>query len=146
MKIQTDYWITGLLKSILNGIVKWQNTIGGNDEEILTSMIQVTDGSYLIGGYSESNISGDKTENSNGMEDYWIVKLDSSGFIQWQNTIGGVQDDVLNSIIQTIDGGFLLGGWSNSNISGDKSENALTLKIIGLLKRIFSEMFSGRIR
>ncbi|MBK7853611.1 MAG: hypothetical protein IPJ79_00675 [Bacteroidetes bacterium] len=73
---------------------------------------------------SNSNISGDKTENSNGDYDYWIVKSDSTGNIQWQNTIGGNGDDWLNSIVQTSDEEYILGGSSNSNISGDKTENS----------------------
>jgi hypothetical protein len=40
-----------------------------------------------LGGYSGSNVSGDKTENGIGGDDYWIVKIDSIGNIQWQNTI-----------------------------------------------------------
>ena len=36
---------------------------------------ETSDGGYIIGGYSDSNISGDKTENSNGVDDYWVVKL-----------------------------------------------------------------------
>jgi hypothetical protein len=43
-----------------------------------------------LGGSSSSNISGDKTENMVWVvNDYWIVKTDSLGIIQWQNTIGG---------------------------------------------------------
>ena len=43
--------------------------------------------------------------------------------IEWQNTIGGNYYDQLNSIQQTSDGGYILGGWSDSNISGDKTED-----------------------
>ena len=56
--------------------------------------------------------------------DYWVVKLDLSGNIQWQNTIGGNDDDLLSSIQQTGDGGYIVGGYSYSNISGDKTENS----------------------
>ncbi|MBK8415884.1 MAG: hypothetical protein IPL22_16125 [Bacteroidetes bacterium] len=86
----------------------------------------------FLGGTSYSNISGDKTENSNGGYDYWIVKTDSLGVIQWQNTIGGSDKDELLSIVQTSDGGYILGGFSDSNISGDKTENAMALMITGL--------------
>jgi hypothetical protein len=43
--------------------------------------------------------------------------------IQWQNTIGGSIHDALWGIRQTPDGGYILGGESTSNISGDKTEN-----------------------
>jgi hypothetical protein len=115
-----DYWIIKL-DSI--GNIQWQKTIGGNSSDYLTSVQQIADGGYILGGYSNSNISGDKTENSNGGWDYWIVKTDPLGNIQWQNTIGGIYEDKLYSVQQTIDGGYILGGSSISDSSGDKTEN-----------------------
>ena len=116
-----DYWI---VKTDSSGNIQWQNTIEGNNFDYLTSIRQTTDGGYILGGYSSSNISGDKTENSNGLYDYWIVKTDATGNIQWQNTIGGNDHDNLISLQQTTDGGYILGGHSASNISGDKTENS----------------------
>ncbi|MBK7887453.1 MAG: T9SS type A sorting domain-containing protein [Bacteroidetes bacterium] len=115
-----DYWI---VKTDGSGNIQWQNTISGGSQDVLQSIQQTSDGSYILGGYSDSNISGDKTENRIGGFDYWVVKTDTTGNIQWQNTIGGSGYDMLNSIQQTQDGGFILGGYSSSNISGDKTEN-----------------------
>jgi hypothetical protein len=115
-----DYWI---VKTDTLGNIQWQNTIGGSGDDWFYSMQQTADGGYILGGYSDSYISGDKTENNIGNGDYWIVKTDSLGNIQWQNTIGGSGFDWLYSIQQTADGGYILGGHSNSNISGDKTEN-----------------------
>ena len=116
-----DYWVVKLDAS---GNIQWQNTIGGNGFDDLGSLQQTADGGYILGGKSNSNISGDKTENSQGVLDYWVVKLDASGNIQWQNTIGGNGFEYLESLQQTADGGYILGGSSNSNISGDKTENS----------------------
>ena len=126
-----DYWVVKLDAA---GSIIWENTIGGNNGEQLNSIIQTTDGGYLLGGYSASSISGDKTENSQGGADYWVVKLDTSGSIIWQNTIGGSSDDIITSIIQTTDGGYLLGGYSASSISGDKTENSLGSKAYWVVK------------
>ncbi len=115
-----DYWIVKLDSS---GGIQWQNTIGGNETDIIYSIQQTTDGGFICGGNSNSDISGDKTENSNGLDDYWIVKIDSSGNIQWQNTIGGSNYDNLRCIRQSNDGGYICGGSSHSGISGDKTEN-----------------------
>ncbi|MEO8148734.1 MAG: T9SS type A sorting domain-containing protein [Bacteroidia bacterium] len=116
-----DYWIVKI-----NGLgtIQWENTIGGKADDALTSLQQTSDGGYILGGFSESNISGDKTENSDGLYDYWMVKTDSAGNILWQKTIGGSIFDNLYSLNQTSDGGYLLGGYSNSNISGSKTENS----------------------
>jgi hypothetical protein len=118
----SDYWI---VKIDSLGNIQWQSTIGGSAMDDLSSIEQTIDGGYILGGNSLSNISGDKTENNIGSFDYWIVKTDSLGNIQWQNTIGGFDYDLLYAIKQTSDGGYILGGESISNISGDKSENCI---------------------
>ncbi len=115
-----DYWI---IKTDSSGNIQWQNTIGGSGFENLRTIEQIADGGYIISGTSSSGISGDKTENSNGFEDYWIMKIDSIGNILWQNTIGGNNEDQLYSIRQTFDGGFIIAGASRSGISGDKTES-----------------------
>ncbi len=117
----TDYWIVKLTGT---GNIEWDKTIGGNESDDLSSLQQTKDGGYILGGGSSSNISGEKTENSKGSEDYWIVKLNSKGNVQWDKTIGGTETDHLNSLQQTTDGGYILGGHSFSNISGDKTENS----------------------
>lgn len=55
--------------------IQWQNTIGGSATDYLRSLQQTTDGGYILGGNSDSDISGDKTEASLGGFDYWIIKL-----------------------------------------------------------------------
>ncbi len=116
----SDIWI---IKTSSTGVIEWQKAIGGSDYDVPSSLQQTSDGGYLIAGNSQSNISGDKTENSLGFYDYWILKLDSQGTIVWQNTIGASSGEVIDSSIQTADGGYLLGGSSVSFISGDKTEN-----------------------
>lgn len=126
-----DYWI---VKTSSTGIIEWQNTIGGNDTDYLTTILQTADGGYIAGGYSSSGISADKTEASMGGYDYWVVKLSSTGSIQWQNTIGGNSADVLTCILQTDDGNYVLGGNSSSGISGDKTDSTYGYSDYWILK------------
>ena len=126
-----DFWI---FKTDSMGSILWQNTIGGSGEDRAFEAIETYNGGYLIGGYSYSPVSGDKSEDSIGKADYWIVKIDSMGTIQWQNTIGGSDDDFLNNVVETFDHGFLLGGLSYSPISGDKTEDSLGLSDYWLVK------------
>lgn len=120
LKGVSDYWI---VKTDSLGIIEWQKDIGGSDYDVPSVLLQTSDGGYLIGGNSLSDISGDKTENTHGFNDIWVLKLDGNGEIIWQNTIGGSFTDILSSIIQTPDGGYLLGANSVSNSSEDKSED-----------------------
>jgi hypothetical protein len=108
--------------------IEWQNTIGGNKEDVIYSCKKTLDGGFILGGTSTSASSGDKSENNMGLSattDYWIVKTDAAGNIEWENTIGGNKDDVLRDVIQTADGGYLAGGYSVSGIGGDKTEGRL---------------------
>jgi len=111
-----DYWIVKLDKQ---GDIEWQKTYGGQYADVLRSMEQTTDNGYILAGYSNSPISGDKTVNNKGIGDFWIIKINDTGKIQWQNTYGAEGDDQPYVIHQTIDEGYIVGGNSNS-------KNALT--------------------
>ena len=115
-----DYWVVKLKSS---GDVEWQKTIGGIYVDELKSIHQTSDGGYILGGYSNSPESGNKTEPNFGLSDYWVVKLDKDGEIIWQRTYGGDKDDKLFSLIKTKDGGFILGGSSNSGATHTKSKS-----------------------
>jgi len=117
----SDYWIVKLDE---NGVIQWQKTLGGSNLDFASTIIETNDGGYLAGGKSKSPISGLKTEDNRGSYDYWLVKLDSTGVIQWQKTIGGNGEDVLNGVYQCLDNGYVIAGTASSNISGDKTEDS----------------------
>ena len=118
----TDYWIIKLNSS---GSIQWQQSIGGSGTNAASSIVQNSDGDYLVGGFSTSGISGDKTEVSRGGFDYWVLKLDSSGDIIWDKTIGGNNDDFFRTLNTTSYGGVFIGGYTTSGLSGDKTENSV---------------------
>ncbi len=115
-----DYWV---VKLDTKGEIKWQKTLGGQYVDELKSIEQTNDKGYILGGYSNSPISGDKTQENFGLNDYWIVKLDEDGNELWQHTLGGDQDDTLFALTQTNDGGFIAGGNSNSGATNSKSKS-----------------------
>jgi hypothetical protein len=112
-----DYW---LVKLDDKGKIVWQKTYGGIYEDELRSIEATNDGGYIVGGYSNSPESGNKTDDNKGVGDYWILKLDKEGAITWQKTIGGNQDDQLYVVHQTYDGNYVVGGNSNSASSYEK--------------------------
>ena len=115
----------GLGMSTAGPVIEWENTIGGAGDDVLYSVSASNDGGYILGGHSDSGMSSDKSENSFGGWDYWVVKLDDMGAVEWENTIGGAGSDVLRSVSASNDGGYILGGHSDSGMSSDKSENSL---------------------
>ncbi len=114
-----DYW---LVKINSVGDIEWQKIYGGTGTDSFEGMCATSDGGFVLCGYSYSGIGGTKTEANIGNADYWIIKINSEGDIIWQNTIGGNKDDFAYTIKQSADGGYLVGGFSKSNISGDKTE------------------------
>lgn len=115
-----DYWIVKLDKK---GAIEWQETYGGIYVDELRGIEQTVDGGYILGGYSNSPSSGNKIDNNKGIGDYWILKIDKKGAVEWQKTIGGSMDDQLFVLHQTYDKGFILGGNSNSSIGEDKTKD-----------------------
>jgi hypothetical protein len=112
-----DFWI---VKTDSEGDIEWEKALGGSRDEVAYSIKQTRDGGYVVAGYTRSN-NGYVTGN-NGGQDFWIVKLDGSGLVDWQRALGGSNDDVANSIWQTIDGGYIVAGHSSSN-NGDVAHN-----------------------
>lgn len=112
-----------LYKMNEQGFEEWHKTFGGKGNDFLYSIALTKDGGYILGGSSDSGISGTKKDSCRGSEDYWIIKLNAEGEEEWQKTIGGSGMDKLLSIEQTSDLGYIIGGSSDSGISGDKTEN-----------------------
>tara|TARA_B100000508_G_scaffold137355_2_gene131765 strand:- start:66500 stop:69556 length:3057 start_codon:yes stop_codon:yes gene_type:complete len=114
---ENDYWVTKLDSA---GYIIWQNSFGGSGHDVAESIQQTTDNGYIIAGNSNST-DGDITGN-NGSFDRWIVKLDASGNLSWQKSLGGAGNDYGSSIKQTNDGGYIVAGKSSSS-NGDVSGN-----------------------
>jgi len=104
-------WVTQdydmhIVKLSSSGTLLWSKTIGGTDDEQAFSIIQTTDGGYVVAGYTNSFGAG--------LGDMYIVKLNSSGTLQWNKTVGGASYDGARYIKQTSDGGYVLVGWTGS--------------------------------
>jgi len=146
LKGSFDYWIVRI-DSLGNKI--WDKDFGGNGNNYFTTMQPASGGAFIIGGSSSANVSGDKTQNCWGDNDYWILKIDSLGAKIWDKDYGGTDVDFLWSMKQTSDGGYILGGESSSPISGDKTQNILgqfdnwILKIDSLGTKQWDSDFGG---
>ena len=116
-----DYWV---LKFDANDQLEWQKTYGGTVDDRGYDIIQTSDGGYAILGYSFSN-DGDTSVNS-GLQDYWLVKLDSNGNISWEKSFGYQGTDTGISVIETNNQGYLITGVLDVTASGGEGNSQRT--------------------
>lgn len=109
----SDFW---LLKIAKNGDIIWSKTYGGSDDESAARITKTNDGGFLLSGFTTSN-DGDVSENE-GFQDYWIVKIDSSGNIMWEENFGFSGSDQAYKAFQTSDGGYFVTGYFDVSASG----------------------------
>ncbi len=121
--IQYDFW---LLKFTGDNELVWQKTYGGSNDDRAEHIIQTNDGGFAIIGYNNSN-DGNATENAGG-RDIWIIKTDSQGEINWQQSIGFSGNDQGLSVIQTNDGGYFIGGIIDVTASGGEGNKGVNTK------------------
>jgi len=109
------------LSESFQGEVVWIKNFGGSGDDTAQSVIETTDGGYAVLGYTNST-DGDLQGKAQNVNDYWLLKLDSDGNLQWSKTYGGSKDDRGQAIIQTLDGGYAITGYAMSD-DGDGSNN-----------------------
>ncbi len=114
-----DYWV---LKFDATDQLQWQKTYGGSLDDRGSDIIQTSDGGYAILGYSFSN-DGDTTENE-GLQDYWLVKLDANGNISWEKSFGYQGSDSGITMTETNDQGFLVTGILDVTASGGEGNSS----------------------
>lgn len=102
-----DAW---LIKTDAIGNRQWSKKFGGRDTDWTVSVQQTTDDGYILAGATESY--------GTGGEDVWLIKTDEKGNEKWSRTFGGKSDDFGLSVQQTLDGGYLIVGTTESYGAG----------------------------
>jgi hypothetical protein len=113
-----DGWIAKLDSS---GNIVWQKCLGGSRNDEAKSIIQTSEGGYIVVGYTKSSIEGwhDGTDQYNQpTSDCLVVKLDGLGNIEWQRCLGGSNEERASNIQQTKDGNYIIAG-STISKNGD---------------------------
>jgi hypothetical protein len=97
-------------------------TIGGSKNDAFYSVKKTGDGGYIVAGFTQSN-DFDITSKTNDSFDFLISKYSLENTLEWQKTFGGSEDDRAADILETLDGGFAILGYSKSS-DIDVSTNA----------------------
>lgn len=127
-----------LLKLKPNGDIEWKRNYGGSGSETPYAIDITNDGGYIIGGYSASS-DGD-VGDKRGASDMYVLKVDGAGDIEWSKVFGGTWQEIIYSIKQTMDGGYIAVGFTNSvdgeadDVKGDSDFWVLKLSKDGALE------------
>lgn len=126
-----DYWV---VKIDFDGNKIWDKDYGAGiavdstifDEEpqdVLSSATLLKNSTVVLAGWSNCEADGDKTENSIGYNDYWIVCIDTAGNKLWDRTYGGSENQYAHACVATLDTGVVIAGISNSPNDGNKTRD-----------------------
>lgn len=114
----SDLWIVKLDQ---NGIIKWESSFGGSEYDNFKSISPTKDGGYIVGASTSSKIGEIKKDKK--YNNFWVLKLNKFGKIEWENMYGGNDNDYLSFVKQTKDGGFIASGYTNSSDGDIKTKN-----------------------
>jgi photosystem II stability/assembly factor-like uncharacterized protein len=143
-----------------SGTVVWSRYLTYNNITYripqINTAIATIDGGYLLGGkmaayaaFGDANfVSKPFFPNGLATEDFWILKIDANGVAQWSKNYGGDNEDVINKIEKTDDGGYLLGGTTSSSQGYDVSESGSSkdywlVKIDAIGNKLWDKRYSS---
>lgn len=112
-----DFWVTKFTKT---GNLIWEKNYGGSSIDFPRSIASTFDGGFILLGYTYS-LDIDVTANHGG-SDIWVIKIDSLGNIEWEESVGGSATDFGISIVQTSDSTYIFTG-SSYSADGDIPEH-----------------------
>lgn len=145
-----DNW---LLKLDAQGTIQWENSFGFAGHDHAYDLLQTADGGYFLSGFLDVTASGGdgnagkSAEALHGVGEFWAIKTDASGNLQWSRYYGGTNNDRAYSVVQANDGGFVMSGFSESedfDISGSKgSYDFWVIKLTAMGDLAWEHSFGG---
>lgn len=125
----SDAWV---LRLAPDGALVWDRTFGGKGNDLARSILQTTDGGFILTGFTGSKGSGSR--------DAWILRLSGDGALVWDKTFGGRERDEAYSVEQTGDGGYIVVGYTSR---GDRGPDAWVLKLTANGTLVWDKTFGG---
>src|SRR5256885_7893995 len=102
----------------------WDQSFGGTNWDAPYLAQELSGGGFILAGDSWSGPSGNKSSPLFGVSDFWVVRTDAAGNKLWDRSYGGTNSETLLCLLRTRDGGFIIGGASQSEPGGNKTSPA----------------------
>jgi hypothetical protein len=112
-----------LIKTDANGNEIWSKNIGNGNYESGSSVAQTYDGGFIITGFTISHGAG--------LRDIWLIKTDQVGNEEWNHAFGGIYNEGGHQILQTLSGGYVVVGYTESSGNGQKDFKILKTSPMG---------------
>lgn len=122
-----------LVKTDPTGVIVWTSTFGNDDDDRGYYVQQTNDGGYIAAGYTDDPSGG------LGKNDFYLVKTDGAGNLEWNRHYGGTEDEEAYCVQQTTDGGYVLCGETKSYGAGN--EDIYVVKTDNLGNVIFTGVY-----
>ena len=113
------YYDAYLAKTDPNGLIEWENSFGGDKEDIACSVLEAASGDFMVAG---------KTDSYNSYSKAYLFKVNPAGTLMWSRFYGGTKSDFGQSIIQDPSHDLYLLGYSFSYSSGGSDVYFLKVK------------------
>ena len=126
----SDVWI---LKLTSEGYIEWEHIYGGTGDDVAYSVQETSEGGYIVAGSTQYLGALD--------HDFWVLKLTSAGFFEWQRIYGGYGDDVAYYIQETSDEGYIVAGDTDS--FGVKESELWVLKLTSIGNIEWERIYGG---
>jgi hypothetical protein len=127
-----DFW---LVKTDGLGNVEWNKTYGGAGADYARALVRTVDGGYALAGYTDSFGAGSY--------DFWLVKTDAFGGVQWNKTYGRADLDYAQAMVGTVDGGYALAGRTPASFGGISTRDFWLVKTDGLGNVEWNKTYGG---
>ncbi len=124
-----SFWNIFLVKFSATGDVLWKKNIDNLHNEVPAKILASQEGGFLVGASSDNPINYPGTSYITGTGEFYLLKFDDNGNIQWNKRYGGSAQDQLNSVQQDLQGNYTAIGWTRSNngmVTGNPTQNSNT--------------------
>jgi hypothetical protein len=115
------------------GKTVWQQTYGGSWVDHLVAAFPDPSGGYVLAGYTWVGTDDVRYDSLKGRYDCWLILINDKGKVMWEETIGGIHDDLLTDAMMDHKGNIILSGYTKITTPGEAGKKSTIQKESGVI-------------